>query len=192
MNEIPLFHAMHLGINKINQHGVAFKPDIACLLTDFNVSLAGTSGVMALLPAKNEQEENHLGYDLLQFSVPEVPSLGLTVNDLWSCAKEHYGLTAAMVATGAGSIPISKMRLGHYIHPGSSKYTNLVSHLGLKFFPLAKLPQGSAAARVAKSAFGTVRIFGIVGRGLPFISIGLAVYDAISIGLCAYEARRGN
>jgi hypothetical protein len=190
MNEIPLFQAPHLGVNKLNQRGPGFKPDMACLFRYFDTSSAGTSGVIALLTPANEPTNNNRGYDLVRLSTPEVPSLGATVDDIWSCAKEHYGLTAATVATGAGSVPISKMRLGHYVHPGSSKYSNLVSHLGLKFFPLAKLPHGSAAACVAKSAFGTIRIFGIVGRGLPFVSAGLAVYDAISIGLCAYEAQR--
>jgi len=54
---------------------------------------------------------------------------------------------------------------------------------------MAMLPHGSAAARVAKSAFGTIRVFGIIGRALPFVAVGLAVYDATSIGVCAYEER---
>ncbi len=77
------------------------------------------------------------------------------------------------------------------VYPGSSKYTNLASHFGLKFFPMTKLPHGSIAARVAKSTFGTIRVFGIVGRALPFVAVGLAVFDAVSIGMCAYEARNG-
>lgn len=56
---------------------------------------------------------------------------------------------------------------------------------------MAKLPHGSAAAHVAKSTFGTIRVFGIVGRALPFFAVGLAVFDAVSIGMCAYEARDG-
>ena len=35
------------------------------------------------------------------------------------------------------------------------------------------------------------RIFGIVGRALPFVAVGLAVFDVVSIGQCAYEARHG-
>lgn len=61
----------------------------------------------------------------------------------------------------------------------------------LKFFSMTKLPHGSVAARVAKSTFGTIRVFGIVGRALPFVAVGLAVFDAVSIGMCAYEARNG-
>ncbi|WP_394754190.1 hypothetical protein, partial [Crenothrix sp.] len=83
------------------------------------------------------------------------------------------------------------MHLGRPHALGSSKYTNLISHYGLKFFPMARLPHGSAAARVAKGTFGTIRVFGIVGRALPFVAVGLAVYDAISIGMCAYEERNG-
>ena len=56
---------------------------------------------------------------------------------------------------------------------------------------MATLSHRSTAARVAKSTFGTIRIFGIVGRTVPFVAIGLAVYDAISIGMCAYEERNG-
>lgn len=54
---------------------------------------------------------------------------------------------------------------------------------------MATLPHSSLAARVAKKAFGTIRVFGIVGRTLPFVAMGLAVHDVISIGMCAYEER---
>jgi hypothetical protein len=30
-----------------------------------------------------------------------------------------------------------------------------------------------------------------VGRAMPFVALGLAVYDVISIGMCAYEERHG-
>ena len=127
----------------------------------------------------------------MRLSAPDVPSLDITVDDLWVCAQEHYGLTAAAVAAGVGGIPLSKLRLGYFVAPNSSKYVSLTSHLGHKFFPMATLPHRSAAARVARSAFGTIRVFGIIGRAAPFVAIGLAVYDAISIGMCAYEERNG-
>ena len=125
---------------------------------------------------------------MVKLSIPDVSLPEITVDDLWTCAKKHYGLTAATVITGIeGGFPLRKVHLGYKVTPGSSKYTNLVSHYGHKFFPMATLPHGSAAARVAKSTFGTIRVFGIIGRVLPFVAVGLAIYDAISIGICAYE-----
>lgn len=149
---------------------------------------SGTSGVLAL-PSANGQKINRQGYDLVKLSAPDAPSLEITVDDFWACAKDHYGLTAVTAMAGVGGVPISKLRLGHPIHPRSSKYTNLISHYGHKFFPMATLSHGSTAARVAKNTFGTIRIFGIVGRALPFVTVGLAVYDVISIGMCVYEER---
>lgn len=187
MNSMPLSHAIYIGINELNNRGVHFKPSISSLITDFNTS-SGSSGIIALAP-ESTQSENHQGYDLVRLSPPDVPHLDITVGDIWKCAKEHYGLTAAAAVTGAGGVPISKLRLGYPVVQKSSKYTNLVSHWGLKFFPMATLPHGSAAARVAKNTFGTIRVFGIVGRALPFVAVGLAVFDAVSIGMCAYEQR---
>jgi hypothetical protein len=187
MNSVPLSHAIHFGITELNRRGTNFRPNISNLITDFSIS-PGSSGAIALVP-ENTQNGNHQGYDLVRISAPEVPDVGITVSDIWECAKEHYGFTAAAAITGAGGIPISKLRLGYPVVQGSSKYTNLVSHFGHKFFPMATLPHGSAAARVAKSTFGTIRVFGIVGRALPFVAVGLAVFDVISIGMCAYEQR---
>ncbi len=185
MNQMPLSHAVYLGVDKMNRSGTAFKPDIPRLIADLRMS-SGTSGIIAM-PAEGVQKINRQGYELVKLSTPDVPSLEITVDDLWTCAKEHYGLTAATAAAGIGGIPIKKVRLGYPLALGSSKYTNLASHFGYKFFPMATLPHRSVAARVAKNAFGTIRVFGIVGRALPFVAVGLAVYDAISIGMCAYE-----
>ncbi|BBA33268.1 hypothetical protein sS8_1308 [Methylocaldum marinum] len=189
MNSAPLSHAIHLGITELNRRGTNFRPNTSSLIAEFSMS-SGSSGVIAFAP-ENAGDGNRQGYDLVRLSTPDVPNLDTTVSDIWECAKEHYGLTAAAAITGAGGIPISKLRLGHKVYPGSSKYTNLVSHFGLKFFPMTTLPHGSVAARVAKSTFGTIRVFGIVGRALPFVAVGLAVFDAVSIGMCAYEARNG-
>lgn len=185
MNEMPLPLALQLGLNRINARGAVFKPNMASLLMDFQAS-PGLSGVAAL-PAERGQAAQ--GYELVKWSAAGRPTPNATLDDLWTCALEHYGLTATATALGIGGIPISKLRLGYYVQPGSSKYTNLVSHYGFKFFPMATLPHGSAAARLAKTTLGTIRIFGIVGRAVPFIAIGLAIYDVVSIGMCAYEER---
>jgi len=113
-----------------------------------------------------------------------------TTEDLWKCTQEHYGLTAATVVTASAGIPISKIAVGTWVHVGSSKTTNLASLIGMRFFPRTLIRQPTMA-RMAKATFGTVRVFGIIGRGIPFVAAGLAVFDLISIGKCAYEARNG-
>ena len=117
-----------------------------------------------------------------------VPST--TLDELWKCTQQHYGLTAATVITGAAGIPISKIAVGTWVHVGSSKTTNLASLIGMRFFPRTLIRQPTVA-RMAKATFGTVRVFGIIGRGIPFVAAGLAVFDLVSIGKCAYEARNG-
>jgi hypothetical protein len=111
-----------------------------------------------------------------------VPST--TFDELWKCTQQHYGLTAA-------GIPINKIAVGTWVHVGSSKTTNLASLIGMRFFPRTLIRQPTVA-RMAKATFGTVRVFGIIGRGIPFVAAGLAVFDLISIGKCAYEARNGS
>ena len=189
MEPMSLPHAIHMGMRTLNRSGVAFAPNMARLVGDFQSPNA--SAVLAL-PATGGAKH---GYELVKYAVPDMAVQAsmpdITVGDVWACAKEHYGLTTATVVTGAGGMPIPKKWMGHRVMPGSSKYTNLVSHTGVKFFPMTTLPHGSTAAKIAKQAFGTIRVFGIVGRALPFVAIGLAAYDAISIGMCAYEQRNG-
>lgn len=187
MQKINLSHAIDIGIDKINQSGTVFTPYTPSIFTDL-ASSNGVSGVM-IIPT-NEDGRDPRKYEVLKLAPPEVPDkLMTTVDDIWSCAKEHYGLTVSAAAAGIGGIPISKLRLGHHVLPGTSQYTNIVSHLGVKFFPMTTLPKGSIAAKVAKNTFGTIRVFGIIGRSLPYVAVGLAVVDAISIGMCVYEER---
>ncbi|WP_300628412.1 hypothetical protein [Pseudomonas sp.] len=116
---------------------------------------------------------------------PAVPDT--TFDELWKCTQQHYGLTAA---TGAAGIPISKIAVGAWVHVGSSKTKNLASLIGMRFFPRTFIRQPTMAGR-AKATFGTVRVFGIIGRGSPFVVAGLAIFDLVSIGKCAYETKRG-
>ncbi|NVZ21113.1 hypothetical protein [Pseudomonas costantinii] len=133
---------------------------------------------------------NRANYRLLRpiHADSTVPST--TLDELWKCTQQHYGLTAATVITGAAGIPISKIAVGTWVHVGSSKTTNLASLIGMRFFPRTLIRQPTMA-RMAKATFGTVRVFGIIGRGIPFVAAGLAVFDLVSIGKCAYEARNG-
>ncbi|WP_122436116.1 hypothetical protein [Pseudomonas viridiflava] len=113
-----------------------------------------------------------------------------TFETLWNCTKEHYGLTATTAIVSAAGIPISKTAVGAWVHTGSSKTTNIASLIGMRFFPRTLIRQPTIA-RMAKATFGTVRVFGVIGRGIPFVAAGLAVFDLVSIGLCAYEAKNG-
>lgn len=40
-----------------------------------------------------------------------------------------------------------------------------------------------------KTAFGTIRIFGVIGRAMPYIALGFAIYDLVTIGMCAMQDR---
>ncbi|MBR8320539.1 MULTISPECIES: hypothetical protein [Burkholderia cepacia complex] len=185
---MSLDSAVRAGISEINHDKVdGFRPDRSRLLLDLNRRSSNT-GATIVAPS-----ENSVGYEVLSFS----PSSDLLepedsiVVDLWECAKEHYGLTGAAMLTGAAGMPIHKRLLGHMVHPQASKYTNIVSSVGLKFFPRLILPSGTAAARLARKTLGTVRVFGVIGRASGYGAIALGIIDAVVIGKCAYDARYG-
>lgn len=129
-------------------------------------------------------------YQLLRAVHADTTAPSTTIDDLWKCTQEHYGLTAATLIIGAAGIPISKIAVGAWVLSGSSKTTNLASLIGMRFFPRTLIRQPTMA-RMAKATFGTVRVFGVIGRGIPFVAAGLAIFDLVSIGKCAYEARNG-
>ncbi len=182
MRETNIYHAIHTGIMDLKFCGADFNPDVASLA--WELLMSRHHGGTIILPSDNEK-----GFEIVKYtsSMVDVKDDGVTVDDLWNCTKEHYGLIATTGIIGAASIPVKKIKLGYWIAPGTSKYTNLTSHIGYKFFPRAKLRAGSASARAAKSAFGTIRVFGVIGRALPFAAVGLAVFDIISIGQCVYK-----
>jgi len=185
MQELSLQTAVSHGVRELNSRGLAFNPHEIALSNDFQLLSPNYSGVIAL-PATGERAGK--GYELVKFTKPNISEPDITWEELWECAKKHYGLTAAAGLMGLGGIPIEKMRLGHKTRWKASKNTNLISHYGFKFFPRATLPTGSPAARLAKARFGTVRIFGVIGRASLPIAFGLAVFDLASIGWCAYGA----
>lgn len=119
---------------------------------------------------------------------PSVPDT--TFETLWSCTREYYGLTSAALLTGLAGIPISKTAVGVWVHKGSSRTTNITSLIGMRFFPRTLIRQPKAA-KLAKATFGTVRVFGVIGRAMPYAAAGMAVFDLVSIGKCAYEAQHG-
>ncbi|MBN4081927.1 MAG: hypothetical protein COC05_01535 [Gammaproteobacteria bacterium] len=182
MRETDIFPAIHTGIMDLKFCDTTFNPNTFTLASEIMRS-KHNSGLI-ILPSNNSN-----GYETVKYSASDVDieDDGVTVDDLWACTKEHYGLTAAAGILGAASIPIEKIKLGYRVAPGSSKYTNLSSHIGTNFSPRALLRSGSSSANIAKTTFGTIRVFGIIGRALPFAAIGLAVYDVISIGQCVYK-----
>jgi len=183
MNELPLSMIINFGIKKLEKSGLKIEIKKSSLINNFSLSKNECGAIAIPKPGR-------VGYELLKFSTPDIALPDTTLDSLWSCAKEHYGITALTAVTGVGGIPISKLTLGHGVWLGTGKKTNLISHYGLKFFPMAKLPP-STIAQMAKSTFGTIRIFGIVGRASPYVALGLAVYDVVSIGLCAYKEKNG-
>ncbi len=182
MRETSIYSAIYSGVRDLKFCGADFNPNVSLLAWELLISKR--YGGTIILPSSNEK-----GFEIVKYSASEadIKDDGVTVDDLWECTKEHYGLTAATGVIGAASIPIRKIKLGHRLHPGASKYTNLSSHIGLKFFPRTNLRSGSVSATTAKRIFGTTRVFGIIGRALPFAAVGLAVFDAISIGQCVYK-----
>jgi len=184
MQELALREAVLYGMRELNGQRLLPNPQ---LVNDFNLS-SNYSGAIAL-PLANGRINN--GYQLIKFTTPETSAPNTTFENLWECTKERYDLTALTGIAAVGSIPVDKVKLGHPVVLGAGDKTNLISHYGLKFFPRARLPGQSPVAQLAKATFGTIRIFGIIGRAMPFTAVGLAIFDVVSIGMCAYEARHG-
>lgn len=118
-------------------------------------------------------------------SVPSTP-----FDELWTPTQQQHALTDATVLAGAEGIAVSKIAVGTWGRVGASKTTSPLSLTGMCFFPRTLIRQPTSA-RVAKANFGTVPVFGIVGRGIPFVAGGLAVFNLVSAGKCAYETSNG-
>jgi len=182
MRETGICNAIYSGLMDLRICGTTFAPNIGALMGELHRTTH--YGGIIILPSSNTN-----GFETVKYSAldVEIKDDGITVDDLWECTKEHYGLTAVTGLFTAASIPINKIKLGHIVYPGANKYTNLSSHIGLKYFPRTNLRSGSVSANTAKRIFGTTRVFGIIGRALPFVAVGLAVFDVISIGQCVYK-----
>jgi len=188
MQEKELSDAVFSTVYELQREGVNLGPSS---LVAFNLrSSMMTSCPGTLILPSQSWTTGAIAHEVIKgirtnSSLPET-----TFEMLWECTKEHYGLSAATAITASAGIPISKTAVGTWVHAGSSRTTNLASLIGMRFFPRA-LIRHPTAARMAKATFGTVRVFGVIGRGIPFVAAGLAVFDLVSIGLCAYEAKNG-
>ncbi|MBP1126238.1 MULTISPECIES: hypothetical protein [Pseudomonas] len=187
MQESDLHTAIMRGMFELKSKGIDFG-SASNMAFHLGNTMTSCPAVMVL---PDSTGWNHgASYQLVRPIHSDSSAPGTTFDELWKCTQQHYGLTAATLITGAAGIPISKIAVGAWVHVGSSKTTNLASLIGMRFFPRTLIRQPTVA-RMAKATFGTVRVFGIIGRGIPFVAAGLAIFDLVSIGKCAYEARNG-
>jgi len=106
------------------------------------------SGVIAL-PATEDRTGR--GYEFVKFTRPDIDLPDITWEDVWECMKKHYGFAVAGGFVGVAGISIDKVKYGYPVIGNASKKTNIVSHIGTKFFPMATLPEGSPVARLTKA-----------------------------------------
>jgi hypothetical protein len=181
--EKSLYTSVLNGISELQRYGVNLSTSVQ-ITSDLHAALKSHQGAIILPPTIISNCDD---YQVIKAKSKPGGIPDTTFEHLWACTKQHYGLTTATAIAGAASIPIPKIMVGAWVHNGSSATTNLSSIIGWKFFPRTLIRQPTLA-RAAKATFGTVRVFGVIGRGLPVVAAGLAVFDIVSIGLCAYEA----
>ena len=116
------------GVGELRRHGVKLAPT-SQVTFDLNATMRSHRGVM-IFPAM--EINGSKAYDVIKAVGAPAKAPDTTFEHLWSCTKEHYGLTAATAITGAMSIPIPKIMVGAWVHKGSSTTTNLSSIVGWK------------------------------------------------------------
>jgi len=188
MQEKQLMEAVIDGTHELRRAGTNLGPQGQIAFILHSSILTSCPGTLILAPQSRTVDS--IGHEVITGIRTNSPVPDTTFETLWNCTKEHYGLTAATFVTASAGIPISKTAVGAWIHIGSSRTTNIASLIGMRFFPRTLIRQPTVA-RLAKATFGTVRVFGVIGRGIPFVAAGLAVFDLVNIGLCAYEAKNG-
>lgn len=189
MQEKDLTTAVFEGTRELNRQGVNIGSNSRVAYSLQNSMMTSCPGTL-ILPTE-AWTKGVIGHEIIQGIRTQSTLPDTTLDTLWRCTKEHYGLTVATTVTAAAGIPISKTAVGAWVHAGSSRTTNITSLIGMRFFPRTLIRQPTLA-RMAKATFGTVRVFGVIGRGIPFVAAGLAMFDLVSIGLCAYEAKNGS
>ena len=104
MRETSIYSAIYTGIRELNFCGTDFNPNISSLAWELLISKR--YGGTIILPSSNKD-----GFEIVKnsSSVADIKDDGVTVDDLWDCTKEHYGLTAITGVIGAAIIPIKKM-----------------------------------------------------------------------------------
>lgn len=186
MEEKDLSEAVFAEFHRLKAEGVDLGSS-SMVTFNFRSSMMTSCPATLILPSQS-WANGIAAQEVIQGTRSNFLAPETTVETLWNCTKEHYGLTIATVVTATAGIPISKTAVGTWVHAGSSRTTNLASLIGMRFFPRTLIRQPHVA-KMAKATFGTVRVFGVIGRGIPFVAAGLAIFDLVSIGLCAYEAK---
>jgi len=180
MEEVPLYEALLAGYSVARRHGFWFSPSYPSMINDLT---RGERSAGTLILPSGKTNHQLVNIDVHRVRSPKIESES-TAEELWKCVKEHYGITAVTAFLSPGAIPIPKSWLGHRTHPGSSGVTNLISEFGLRFYPLKRLKQGTQLARSAKAVFGSIRVFGVLGRANAIGFIGFAIFDVISLANC--------
>ncbi len=103
MKEAGICHAINEGVMDLKFCGTTFNPNIGSLMGELHHT-TGYCGTIILLSS------NEKGFEIVKYlaSEADIKDDGVTVDELWECTKEHYGLTAATGVIGAASIPIKK------------------------------------------------------------------------------------
>ncbi len=180
MEEVPLHEALIAGYGVGRRRGFWFSPSYPSMINALTRA-ERNAGTLILPSGKTNHKLIHIDVHRIQNPKIETES---TAEELWKCVKEHYGITTAAAFLALGGIPIPKPWLGHFVLPGSSGFTNLISDFGVRFFPLRKLKTGTQLARGANAVFGTTRVFGILGRANAVGFIGFAIFDVITLAVC--------
>lgn len=115
MKESNIHDAVFWGQWELNCYNRNNK--MACSTAQLAMELKHSNryGATFVLPANNRK-----GYELVHQEKKTIllEKDGITIDDLWDCTKEHYGLTAATTFATAVQIPIKKTTLGHQVAPG--------------------------------------------------------------------------
>jgi len=180
MEEMLLSEALLSGLSEARKKGLWFTPNLTRLINELfgGKNQAGT----LILP------QGQSSYKLIDIPIHKIPkeqaNPDSTADNLWECVKEHYGITAATAFLAPGAIPIPKPWLGRRVMEGASGFTNPISEFGLRFYPLKKIRYGTQLARNAKAIFGSIRVFGVLGRANAVGFIGFAILDVIALAAC--------
>jgi RHS repeat-associated protein len=113
----------------------------------------------------------------------------IAFSNLWGCllkcAKEYYkseAAAAALIVAGAPLVPKP------FVAPGSSPGTSIGSTIARKIpgrFPFGVRLPAPTFNQIARGVLPfTPEIGKFVGRAVPFLGWGFAIYDATRIGIC--------
>lgn len=124
------------------------------------------------------------------------------LSDVGRCIADQYGFGdgdtgvdkvfgAGRAASEALAAPVPKELAGFYRHPGSSSVTNVLNALSVKTRIGSRAFFSGNIAKTSNLLFKSARVATVLGRANVITGAAFAVYDAASIGYCAYK-KSGN